>query len=193
MAITTQPALTLPLAGRRDIMFAKHVDLASISHLTDNILEINHEDEYLERLYAVHDQKYTRKPIKIYIDSYGGMVYQCFGLLSIMDNSKTPIHTIVTGTAMSCGFMILIHGHRRFGHRNSTVMYHQVSGGINGKVKDMEDEVIEAKRLQHMLECMTLTKTKISKKKLEKVFKSKKDWFIESDEAKQLGILDEIL
>jgi ATP-dependent Clp protease protease subunit len=121
------------------------------------------------------------------------MVYQCFGLLSIMDNSKTPIHTIVTGTAMSCGFMILIHGHRRFGHRNSTVMYHQVSGGTDGKVKDMEDEVIEAKRLQHMLEKMTLEKTKISKKKLGKVYESKKDWFIEPDEAKQLGIIDEIL
>jgi ATP-dependent Clp protease protease subunit len=51
-------------------------------------------------------------PIVIYIDSYGGSVYQCLGLISVMMNSKTKIHTI-TGVANECN-MILISGHKRF-------------------------------------------------------------------------------
>jgi hypothetical protein len=57
----------------------------------------------------------------------------------------------------------------------------------------MEDDVIEAKRLQKMIETHTLELTNISKKKLEKVYKTKKDWFIDSDEAIKLKIIDEIL
>jgi hypothetical protein len=44
-----------------------------------------------------------------------------------------------------------------------------------------------------MIESHTLELTKISKKKLDKVYKSKKDWFIDSDEALKLKIIDEIL
>jgi hypothetical protein len=39
---------------------------------------------------------------------------------------------------MSCGFLIAIAGHKRFAYSNSTFMYHQVSNGFAGKLKDME-------------------------------------------------------
>jgi ATP-dependent protease ClpP protease subunit len=110
-----------------------------------------------------------------------------------MRASKVPVHTIVTGCAMSCGFLISITGHKRFGYPKSTYLYHQVSSGVVGTVKEMEDDVIEAKRLQKMIETHTLELTNISKKKLEKVYKTKKDWFIDSDEAIKLKIIDEIL
>ena len=63
--------------------------------------------------------------IKIYIDSYGGQVYQCFGLIGVME-SKTEIHTVCSA-AMSCGFIILINGHKRFAYRHATPLYHRVS------------------------------------------------------------------
>ena len=122
-------------------------------------------------MYAVYGIEYKPKPIKIYIDSYGGAVYQCFGLLSVMERSKTPIHTIVTGCAMSCGFLILISGHKRFAHKMSTPLYHQVSSGAFGKVQDMEEKVEEAKRLQKQIEEYTMERTNIEKKKLKKVLK----------------------
>ena len=48
---------------------------------------------------------------------------------------------------MSCGFMILISGHRRFAHRYSTPLYHQVSSAAIGKLNDMEDSLKEAKEI----------------------------------------------
>lgn len=183
----------MPKAKERNLYFAEQVDQDTIGKLTKEIIEINELDEYLEKYYKLHDLIYVRKPIKIYIDSYGGYVYQCFGLLSIMNASKTPIHTYVTGAAMSCGFMILIHGHKRFGYELSTPLYHQVSSGVRGKVKDMEESLIEAKRLQDKLEELTLDKTKITAKQLEKIYKEKKDWYMTAEEALQLGVIDEIV
>ena len=184
---------TLPKPKPRNLYLPEQVNQESMNKITKSIIEINENDEYIAKLYAIHEIEYKPKPIKIYIDSYGGAVYQCMGLLGIMDKSLTPIHTIVTGAAMSCGFMILISGHKRFGYSLSTPLYHQVSTGFYGKVKDMEESLLEAKRLQKKIEDITLAKTKISQKKLKEVLKNKTDWYMAAEEALTLGVIDEIL
>jgi ATP-dependent Clp protease, protease subunit len=183
----------LPLPKERILFFAKQVDQSSIEALTKSIIEINENDEFLKKQYAVYDLEYNPKPIKIMIDSYGGAVYQILGLLAIIDKSETPIHTYVTGAAMSCGFMLLIHGHRRFAYKYATPLYHQVSSIAIGEVKNMEERIEETKRLQKLLEQLTLDKTKITAKKLEKIYKTKQDWYMTAEEALKLGVVDEIL
>lgn len=184
---------TLESPKDRILYFTKQVDQASIAELTKGIVEINEHDRYLEKLYAIHNISYEPKPIEILIDSYGGEVYACFGLLSVMKRSVTPIHTIVTGCAMSCGFMMLICGHKRFAHKLSTPLYHQVSSVAWGKLKDIEEDIKETQRLQAILEKITLENTKITAKKLQKVYKGKFDWFMTAEEALKLGVVDEIL
>jgi len=186
-------AENLPLPKKRDLFFNKQVDQNSIGDLTQKIIEINQDDEHLKKVYSIYNLKYDPDPIKIYIDSYGGQVYQCFGLLSVIERSETPIHTIVTGCAMSAGFMILISGHKRFAHKLSTPLYHQVSSGAIGTVKEMEEKIEESKRLQDQLESIVKEKTDISKKKLKEIFDTKKDWYMTSEEALELGVVDEIL
>lgn len=187
------PSGVLPLPKERNLFFTKQFDQSSIADLTREILEINRNDAYLTKLYEVYGLAYNPTPIKIFIDSYGGYVYQCFGLLSVMDNSKTPIHTIVTGAAMSCGFMMAIHGHKRFAMRNATLMYHQVSSGAWGKLKEMEEDIAETQRLQKRIMELTVKRTKISLAKLEENFERKKDWFMDADEALMNGVIDEVL
>jgi ATP-dependent Clp protease protease subunit len=177
----------------RDLFFTEQVDQSSISDLTKDIVEINRHDEYLIGLYALHGIKYKPEPIKIHIDSYGGYVYQCFGLLSVIENSKTPVHTIVTGCAMSCGFMMLISGHKRFAHKLSTAMYHQVSDWHTGYAEDIKQGLEETERLQSMVEEITLDKTKINKKKLKQIRKEKVDWHMGAEEALKLNVVDEII
>ena len=186
-------AVHLDLPKDRNLYFTKQVDQTTIGDLTQKIIEINEDDIKLGKLYSVYDIEYTPKPIKIYIDSYGGSVYQCFGLLSIIENSKTPIWTIVTGCAMSCGFMMLICGHKRFAHKLSTPLYHQVSSGGWGTLKELEQNLEETKRLQKILEKITLEKTDITKSRLKEVFEQKIDWFMDAEEAKKLGVVDEVI
>ena len=183
----------LPKPKDRNLFLAQQVEQASINSISKSIIEINDDDAELMQVYAMHGLEYKPKPIKLYIDSYGGYVYQCLGLLGIMKSSNVPVHTIVTGCAMSCGFLISISGQRRFGYDKSTYLYHQVSSNAQGTVKEMEEEVIEAKRLQSMIEEITLSNTKITSKKLEKIYKTKKDWFIDSDEALKLHVIDEVI
>ena len=184
---------SLPKPKYRNLYLPEQVNQESMNKLSKSIIEINESDAHLKKLYALYGITYDPQPIKMYIDSYGGAVYQCFGLLGIMEKSETPIHTIVTGCAMSCGFMILISGHRRFGYAHSTPLYHQVSTGFYGKVKDMEEKLEESKRLQKKIEDLTFEKTSISKKKLSEILKNKKDWYMTAEEALSLGVIDEIV
>lgn len=177
----------------RNLFLAQQVDQDSMNAMSKAILEIRDHDEFLKGLYPLYGLSYEPKPIIIHIDSYGGAVYQCFGLLSIMKAKGTPVNTVVTGCAMSCGFMIAIHGAHRKIHKHGTMMYHQVSFGAEGKVADVEEEVFEAKRLQKKIEDMTLEMTKITKDKLEKVYKAKQDWYLDSRESLKWGCVDEII
>jgi len=186
-------SFTPPMPKERNLFLSAQVNQQSMLDLTKHIIEINEDDNKLKKIYKLFNFKYKPQPIKIMIDSYGGSVYQCFGLLSIMSASKTPIHTYVTGCAMSCGFMIAITGHKRFAYEMATLLYHQVSSGTRGKLKEMEEVIIETKRLHKMIEEHTLKNTKITKARLKESYVAKEDWHIPVKEALKLGIIDEIV
>lgn len=185
--------ISLPKPKERKLFFSKQVNQESIEKLSKDIILINESDRLLEKIYKVYDLVYIPKPIEIYIDSYGGNVYQAMGLVGIIDKSITPVHTICTGVAMSCGFIILIHGHKRFCYEHGTPLYHQVSGSSDGKVEDIEQYLIEAKRLQNKIEEMTIRKTKITKQQLDENRAKKIDWYVTAKEAKDLKVVDEII
>ena len=184
---------SLPRPKDRNLYLPDQVTQKTMNSLTKAIIDINEHDAHIKKVYSIYGAKYKPSPIKIYIDSYGGQVYQCFGLLGVMDKSKTPIHTIVTGAAMSCGFMILISGHKRFGYSLSTPLYHQVSTGFYGKIQDMEESLKETKRLQKKIEEITLDRTRITEKELKKILRKKIDWYMNAEEALKLGVIDEII
>lgn len=186
-------SITLPSPLKRNLFFSEQVDQESIRKLTESIVEINEDDEKITQIFQAYNLKYEPEPIKIFIDSYGGAVYQVFGLLSIMESSKVPIHTIATGAAMSCGFLMLISGHRRFAHKYATPLYHQVSSMSWGKLEEMKDDIKETKRIQKMIDEIVVRKTRLTKKKLKEINSLKKDWFLTPTESLQYGIIDEIL
>ena len=185
--------IQLPIAMVRNLHLAQQVDQTSINLITKAIVDIQDDDLYLKKLYAVHDLEYNPKPIKIYIDSYGGEVYSCFGLIGLINSSTTPVHTIVTGCAMSAGFVIAVNGHKRFAYKSSTYMYHQAANHTHGKLKDLEDDIVETRRLQEIMESNVISKTNIPKKKIKEVYDTKTDWYISAQDAVSLGIVDEII
>ena len=184
---------TLPLPKERNLYFSTGVDEETIATLSKDIIAINEHDSLLSRLYDVYDFDYKPKPINIYIDSYGGQVYQVLGLISIMEKSESPIHTYCTGTAMSAGFIMLISGHKRFAHKYSTIMLHQLSTGTWGMLKEIEDHVVEMKRLQAVLDSIILEKTKVTRAQLKTIYTEKLDWYLTSPEALEFGMIDEIV
>lgn len=194
----------------RDLFLLGNVEEENINKLIQEIMKINKEDDEAEkeslnkkRYDAIENQdiesikeissNHKRDPIKLHITTYGGSVYDELALVDIISNSKTPVHTIALGKAMSAGFNILIHGHKRFAYKNATMMYHQVSTGHYGKVQDIKERFEESQRLQDMGEKMVIEKTKITKELVEKNTRQKQDWYMDAEEALSLGVIDEIL
>lgn len=194
MSFETAPDFTpLPGPRNRELYFQKQVTQETIGELTRSILEINKSDAHNKKIWSLYGQTYVAPPIKLTIDSYGGSVYQCLGLLGVMKSSETPIHTYVTGVAMSCGFMIAIHGHKRFCFEYSTFMYHQVSSAAWGKLADMQDDLVETVRLQNIIEDLTVKATKISPVTLKDNFEHKRDWYLNAVDALINGCVDTII
>jgi ATP-dependent Clp protease protease subunit len=121
-------------------------------------------------------------------------MYEGLGLIDVIINSNTPIHTICYGLAMSISLCILIAGHHRVMSNRSTLMYHEGSFELGSiKLTGHEHELKESKRIENICDNLILEKTRISLKQLKNIKKQQKEWYIPPDEALKLGIIDEII
>lgn len=185
--------LIVPTPLHRLIYFGEQVDQETIANIAIKILEINESDDTIKKVSRIQGFKYKPKPINIYIDSYGGSVYQIFGLISLIENSKTTVYTYVTGTAQSAAFLLFLSGGKRFIYSMSTLMYHQISNFSYGKVKDMEDDLKETLRLQKQMDDYVMNRTKITREELDINFKTKTDWILTPKDCIQYNIASKII
>ena len=72
-------------------------------------------------------------------------------------------------------------------------VFHQVKGLSIGTLREMEDSVAEASRINDMLFRIIREKTSITENQLNDVLLRQKDWFMTAEEALELGILTELL
>jgi ATP-dependent Clp protease protease subunit len=185
----------LPHPKKRLLFFAGDVEQENIGYrIKKKILEINESDYLIKKLAAIYGFIYVPRPIKLYIDTYGGDIYTTLGLVGVIESSATPVFTYYTGSAMSAGFLILISGHKRFCYKYSSLMYHQISTeSVGGEARKQEMDVDENRRIMDIIEDIITSKTKISKRKLTQIYNQKDDWYINPEEALKLEIIDEIL
>jgi ATP-dependent Clp protease protease subunit len=165
------------------------IDKTSVRTVIENIIKINKFDDDNDK----KEKDYKRVPIEIIINSKGGSVYDGLGLINVIDNSRTVIHTYVYGLAASMGLLIAVSGHRRFVGRLSTLMYHSVSNTIRGKLEHLKNRIDEVQRLQHVYDEYLLGRTKLELSQLISVQEHKRDWFMTPEEALGWGIFDEIV
>ncbi len=138
----------------------------------------------------------NRQPINIYINSYGGEVYEGLALISLIKNMQKKgyiINTYSESKSMSMGFVIFCVGTNRYMSRYSTLMYHSVSSATYGKVQEMIENIDEVIRLDELIKSIITEHTNIQRETLDEVTKCKKDWYINSDEALKHKIATEII
>lgn len=175
--------------GKRLYFLSDDVDNESIGQLTWNILHQLAEDDEKDK----KEKDYKREPIKIYINSYGGKIYDMWGLIDIILNSKTPIYTYCTGYTMSAAFKIFLAGHKRYCYKHSVFMYHQMYCWRDGKYQDLVEDREEDDWLNEQIEEYVINRTNFTKNVIDDIREKKKDFYIHSDEAVKYGIVDEIL
>lgn len=132
-----------------------------------------------------------RKPIKIYIDSNGGDLGATFTMMDAIRMSKTPVWTINIGAADSGGFFTFITGHKRFAYPHSSFLFHEGAAQVGGTSGQFENFSAFYKKQLNRLKDSLLEYTKVSEDLYEE--KKREDWWLDADEALELGICDEII
>ena len=133
------------------------------------------------------------KDIQIYINSPGGSVYAGLGIYDTMQIIKPDVATICTGIAASMGAVLLVAGEKgkRSALKHSRVMIHQPSGGAQGVATDMEINLREMLKLKKELYDIISEHSGQTYDWVEK--NSERDYWMTSPEAKEFGMIDEVL
>ena len=167
-----------PEAIYRKFLLSSKISNETVQKAIDFIMEINRDDDLKEKEYI----DWKREPILLYINSFGGSVYDGLALVDIIQESKTPVYTIVIGSAMSMALWIFLAGKKKFIGKNATLMFHDISQSIQDKKEDL--------RLRNMLINRIVSTTAITEKQLNDYIARKAEWYIPADEAIKLKIAD---
>lgn len=173
----------------RNLYLYGEIEEKSIKEINSELLSLLIQDKENEE----SKKNFKKEPIHLFIDSYGGKVYDCLSLIDLITFSKTPIYTYCSGYAMSSGFLIFISGAKRFIGNYATLMCHQIGGRLDFKITDIEESLTEYKRLENVINSIITTKTKITPTQLKQNREGKIDWYINASEAIKLSCADEIL
>ena len=133
------------------------------------------------------------KDIQIYFNTPGGSVNAGLGIYDTMQYISADIATICTGMAASMGAVLLTAGKKgkRSALKHSRIMIHQPMGGAEGVASDIEITVREIVKLKRELYEIIAFHSGNSVEKVEK--DSDRDYWMTSLEAKEYGMIDEIL
>ncbi|HEY9090583.1 ATP-dependent Clp protease proteolytic subunit [Parasphingorhabdus sp.] len=133
-----------------------------------------------------------KKDIYLYINSPGGVVTAGMAIHDTMQYIRPRVGTVCVGQAASMGSFLLAAGEpgMRMATTNARIMVHQPSGGAQGMASDIE---IQAKEILRIRRRMNELYAKYTGKPLEEIEKAMdRDTFLEADEAKAFGIVDEV-
>jgi ATP-dependent Clp protease protease subunit len=133
------------------------------------------------------------KEIHVYINSPGGVVSAGLAIYDTMQYVKPDIATYCIGQAASMGALLLAAGSKgkRFALPHARIMIHQPIGGFYGQATDVE---IHAREILKMKETLNKILTNHTGQPFEKIqADTERDFFMSSKEAKEYGIIDEVI
>jgi ATP-dependent Clp protease protease subunit len=134
-----------------------------------------------------------KKDISLYISSPGGVVTSGLSIYDTMQYIRPDISTICLGQAASMGSFLLMAGTpgKRYALPNARIMIHQPSGGSQGQATDIQIQAEEILRLKNKLTQIYADHTGHEFDKLFDMME--RDKFLAPEEAKDLGLIDEVV
>jgi ATP-dependent Clp protease protease subunit len=133
------------------------------------------------------------KDISLYINSPGGEITALMAIYDTMQYIKPDVQTICIGQAASAAAVLLAAGTsgKRYALPHARILIHQPHGGASGQAVDIE---IQAKEITRMRELLDQILAHHTGQPVEKVgADTDRDFIMGAMEAKEYGIVDEIL
>jgi len=135
----------------------------------------------------------ANQTINLYIQSPGGVVYSGMAIYDTMKMMKAPVATYAVGFTGSMATFLLSAGDRgmRYALPHATVHMHPTGGGSKGYTEDVRIATREQERLQTQIFYLMGKHTGHSWKEIEEFFL--RDKYLNAQEAKEYGIVDEVM
>lgn len=132
-----------------------------------------------------------RKPIWLYVHSYGGHLDYMWDLIDTMEASVTPVYTVNIGQCASAAALIFMAGKKRFMMPRAKVVIHEGSAQMAGdstKVLDASDSYRkELKRMKdYILERTVIPKSTLMKKR-------NNDWELDAPYCLENHVCDQVV
>ena len=133
------------------------------------------------------------KDISVYINTPGGSVTSGLAIYDTMQFVEPNVCTYCVGQATSMGALLLSAGAKgkRYALPHARIMIHQPWGGVQGAASDIN---IQAKEILRLREKINELLSKHTGHGVEKIAKdTDRDYFMSAEEAKEYGIVDEVI
>ncbi len=133
------------------------------------------------------------KDINLYINSPGGEITGLFAIYDTMQFIKPEIATYCMGQAASAAAVLLAAGTKGKRHSlpHARILIHQPYSGAGGQASDIEIQAKEIMRMRELLEHVLAHHTGQTMEKIRK--DTDRDFIMNADEAKDYGIVDEVI
>ena len=135
----------------------------------------------------------SEREITVLINSPGGSVSAGYAIIDVLKYLNCKIKTVCVGIAASMAAVILACGNKgfRYAFENSEIMIHQPLGGMQGQASDIRIQAERMQKTKDKINALLASKTGKSPEVVEK--DCDRDYFMSATEAKNYGIIDEIL
>lgn len=167
------------LLKERIIFLGSKIDDVVANLIVAQLLYLNSQDQ--------------KQQINLYINSPGGNVYAGLAIYDAMQMIQAPVSTVAVGVSASMGTALLTSGckGKRYALPHATIHMHPTGGGAQGYTEDVRIATREQERIQTQLFHLMGKHTGHTWKEIENYFL--RDRFMNAVEAKDLGLIDQVL
>lgn len=192
--------LQIPDINERTLRLSD-IDEESANNFINDLTKIDMQDLEITRsnlakiaALGIDADQMLLPPIRVMMNSPGGYIYEALAIYDMIDG-RDDMMCFCSGKVMSAATFILLAfpPDKRIATKNTTFMIHQPSSFSFGKLKDMEDNVKEVRRLHKIITDIYLKKSKLTKEILDKNFREKDDWFFTAKDALKYGLISKII
>lgn len=171
-----------PEHKKRALLLSDRISQGSVKDVIKDIFEINADDTAKAEIY----RDWKRTPIMLFINSYGGSVYDGLSLVDVIKRSETPVHTVCIGSCMSMALWVWMAGAQRLVGELSTLMFHDLSTCLADSTEGIKQELNELTRLQNLFVAEITEKSMVKEEILRDYITRKAEWYIPASEAMSL-------
>lgn len=185
--VTQQHVVPSPSPKMKEIKRIKVKDpsrmLTLYGEVNSSVLEISNKIIELNRV--------SSEPIYLLINSPGGSVFDGNLLLSAIQASKAPVHTVCVGICASMAAITLEYGKTRLALDRTIVMFHDAAGALQGKVEGMNSMLQFIRRDLERTDRYIVSRSKLSYDQFQLYVNQ--DLWLSAEDALEFGLIDAIV